>query len=119
VEELRHSVIKVVRTSTAEVERRQLQRHQVDLAANFSVADRGARDVRVIDISVGGACVHGAADVAMGARGVLRLGGVTMPLSCRVRSLEEDALHLVFELDDAAEAALSSLLDGLTLPTAA
>ncbi len=33
VEELRHSVIKVVRMSTAEVERRQLQRHQVDLAA--------------------------------------------------------------------------------------
>jgi methyl-accepting chemotaxis protein len=57
VEELRHSVIKVVRTSTAEVERRQLQRHQVDLAASLSIAGRDSHDLGVSDISPGGACV--------------------------------------------------------------
>ena len=119
VEELRHSVIKVVRTSTAEVERRQLQRHQVDLAASLSIAGRDSHDVRVSDISIGGACVQGAPDVAVDARGVLRLGGVTAPLPCTVRASEEDGLHLVFELDHAAEAALNLLLDRLTLPAAA
>jgi len=119
VEELRHSVIKVVRTSTAEVERRQVQRHQVDLAASLVIADRGARDVRVSDISVGGACVRGAQALAVGERAVLRLDGAMVPLPCTVRALEEDGLHLAFELDHAAEAALASLLDRLTLPTAA
>jgi len=119
VEELRHSVIKVVGTSTAEVERRQLQRHQVDLAASLSIANRGALDVRVGDISVGGACVRGAAGAAVGARGVLRLGGVPVPLPCTVRALEDDGLHLAFELDRAGETALASLLDRLSLPAAA
>jgi hypothetical protein len=50
---------------------------------------------------------------------VLRLGGVTAPLPCTVRGSEEDGLHLVFELDHAAEAALNLLLDRLTLPAAA
>jgi hypothetical protein len=95
-----------------------VERHQTDLAASLAIADRGARDVRVSDISIGGACVRGAPDIGLGARGVLRLGGVP-PLPCRVRASEEDGLHLAFELDHAAEAALNSLLDRLTLPAAA
>ena len=64
VEELRHSVIEVVRTSTAEVDRRQTGRQKVDLAAHFSVAGHGERVARVVDLSEGGARIRGAPDLS-------------------------------------------------------
>jgi methyl-accepting chemotaxis protein len=119
VEELRHSVIEVVRTSTAEVDRRQTGRQKVDLAAHFSVAGRGERVARVVDLSEGGARIRGAPDLSPGARGTLRLDGVAVPLPCVVRGTEGDVLHLAFELDEAAAAALRPLLERLALRQAA
>ena len=119
VEELRHSVIKVVRTSTAEVDRRQTRRYAVDIAGGLSIADQGQYQVRASDLAAGGACVSGAPAMPAGSRGALRLDGVPAPLPCVVRSADDDGLHLVFELDDAAAAALRPVLDRLELRRAA
>ncbi len=43
VEELRHSLIKEVRTSTAEVDRRQIWRDTVEIAGRLSIADHNTR----------------------------------------------------------------------------
>lgn len=115
VEELRHSVIKVVRISTAEVDRRQTRRCAVDIAGGLSMADQGQYQVRASDLAEGGACVSGAPNLAAGSRGTLRLDGVPVPLPCVVRSADGDGLRLVFELDDAAGAALCSVLDRLEM----
>ena len=119
VEELRHSVIKVVRTSTAEVDRRQTRRYPVDIAGGLSIVDQGQYQVRASDLAEGGARVSGAPAMPAGSRGALRLDGVSAPLPCVVRSADDDALHLVFELDDAAAAALRPVLDRLELRRAA
>ena len=119
VEELRHSVIKVVRTSTAEVDRRETRRYAVDIAGGLSIADHGHYQVSASDLAAGGACVSGAPAMPAGSRGALRLDGVPAPLPCVVRSADDDGLHLVFELDDAAAAALRPLLDRLELRRAA
>ena len=83
VEELRHSVIKVVRISTAEVDRRQTRRCAVDIAGGLSMADQGQYQVRASDLAEGGACVSGAPNLAAGSRGTLRLDGVPVPLPLR------------------------------------
>ena len=115
VEELRHSVIQVVRTSTAEVDRRQTQRFAVDLAARLSIADHGEYAARVCDISEGGAFVHGLPELPTGAKGELRLDGIPGSLPCTVRAPDRDGLHLAFDLDEPAAAAFRPILEQLGL----
>ncbi len=119
VEELRHSVIRVVRTSTAEVDRRQNRRFAVDLAAWFRVAGLDESAVRISDISAMGACVRDAAELPAGTCGVLRCNGIAVPLPCQVRAADEGALRVAFELDAAATAALHTFLETVTAEQAA
>jgi methyl-accepting chemotaxis protein len=117
VEDLRHSVIQVVRTSTAEVDRRQARRHQVDLAARLAIAGQRELDVRVGDLSAGGASLCGVSGLAAGTRGVLRLDGVAVALPCIVRASDEDRVHLAFDPD--AAATLQPIIDRLITQKAA
>jgi methyl-accepting chemotaxis protein len=110
VAELRHSVIRVVRTSTAEVDRRQTPRHALDLPARLSVAGGGETAVRVKDLSEGGAYVCGTPNMPVGARGTLRLDGYGVALNWVARASEGDGIHVAFALDDAGRAAVRSLL---------
>jgi methyl-accepting chemotaxis protein len=119
VEELRHSVVRVVRTSASDVDRRQTQRYPIDLAARLGAVGQGEQPVRMIDLSEGGFSVSGAANLAVGTRCALRIDGVMMPLPCTVRSVEGGALHLAFALDAAGSAALRPILERLGLHRAA
>jgi methyl-accepting chemotaxis protein len=119
VEDLRRSVIKVVRTSTADVERRQFHRFAVDLAGELSVAGGMACGVRVSDLSEGGAHVLGAPESGAGAHGILRIDGVAVPLPCVVRSVEGDEAHVAFQLDEVAARALREVLSRLEVRGAA
>jgi methyl-accepting chemotaxis protein len=113
VEELRESVIRVVRTSTAAVDRRRTQRHSVQLGARLRIEGQAERRARVDDLSEGGASVRGAGEAAVGARGVLLLDGVTVPLPCEVRATDDDGLHLAFALDGSGRMALQAVLERL------
>ena len=93
VEELRHSVIKVLRTSTADVERRQFHRYTVDMAAELAIAGQPARTVRLVDLSEGGAQVCGADDCPIDSRATLRIDGVASPLACVVRATDSGGLR--------------------------
>jgi methyl-accepting chemotaxis protein len=119
VEELRHSVIEVVRTSTAEVDRRQGRRHAVDLTARLAIAGQGEHAARVSDLSEGGALVRGVPDTPVGTHGTLRLTGVAVALACVVRLTDGDGMRVAFELDAAATAALRPMIESLTQRTAA
>ena len=60
IEELRHSVIQVVRTSTAAVDRRRGTRYVAELPGRIALAGQDEHPVRVSDLSEGGACLRGA-----------------------------------------------------------
>jgi methyl-accepting chemotaxis protein len=110
VADLRHAIIRVVRTSTTEVDRRQATRYPVDLPCRLTVAG-GSHTARLADLSATGAHLRDAPSLGPGGRGTVALEGVATPLPFVVRNTEDrGALHVEFELDEPARLALSALL---------
>ena len=112
MEELRHSVIEVVRTSTTEVDRRGSTRHRTDLACRLII---GGQDysAHVADLSATGAHVRGAPALQAGVRGTLSVEGVNYPLPFTVIRVADDMLGLAFTLDKATEVKLNETLERL------
>jgi methyl-accepting chemotaxis protein len=100
MEELRHSVIRVVRTSTTEVDRRREYRHAADRACRLAVAGHSS-PARLTGLSEHGAFIRNAPPVTVGTRGTLTIDGVDLVLPCRICAVDDDGLHLEFELDEA------------------
>jgi hypothetical protein len=103
VVELRQAVIRVVRSSTTEMNRRREHRYPADLACRLTIAGR-ASSARVVDLSEHGCLVHGAPAVPKGSRGTLTLDGVDFPLPFHVMASDARALRLEFDLDAATGA---------------
>jgi methyl-accepting chemotaxis protein len=100
MEELRHSVIRVVRTATSEVDRRLNERFRVDLACRMTIADQ-TYSLRVVDWSDTGAQLRGGPKLAVDMRGTLDIEGVGFPLPFIIKTGNEEALHVAFTLDEA------------------
>lgn len=101
--DLRLAVIRVVRTATPEVDRRENTRYQVDLACR--VTARGHTfDAHVVDLSDSGAYVRGAPVLPAGSRGTLDIERIGFPLPFDVKQSGGDALHVAFVLDAATAA---------------
>jgi methyl-accepting chemotaxis protein len=113
------TVIKVVRTSTDEVDRRHHPRRDVDLPCRLVVSDQSSHGARLADLSERGACVRGGPSLEIGARGALHIERLDTPLAFAVRSNEDGALHIEFETDDSIAVLLRPLLDALPQRTAA
>jgi methyl-accepting chemotaxis protein len=113
VNQLRESVIRVVRTSTVEVDRRQAPRHQLDLPCRLELPGGGVHTTRVSDLSEGGAKIGGAPAMQAGERGVLRLDGFDSALPFTVRDANAGTARVVFALDAATAASLHVMLDRL------
>jgi methyl-accepting chemotaxis protein len=99
VEQLKHQVVRMVRTSTDEVNRRQMIRFATALPCRLSTSAQGTRTARITDLSQSGARVEGGPQLTAGQRGTLAADGIDFPLPFIVRSADDDALHLGFELD--------------------
>jgi methyl-accepting chemotaxis protein len=114
VAELKRSMIRATRTSTAEVDRRQGPRHAADLACRVEIGGRGVVAARVADISIRGAKIVGLAGVDAGAHGRLRLDGLGTAPAFTVVEADAEAVHVAFA---AEEKGLAALLE--RLPVAA
>jgi methyl-accepting chemotaxis protein len=118
VGELRHSVIRVVRTSTAEVDRRLDAREVVDIACRVSIGGESFTG-SIVNLSEHGALVRGGPAASIGTTGTLTMDGGAFTAPFSVRAAEDDALHLAFALDEAAIARLRGLIERLTRRRAA
>ncbi len=119
VGELRRTVMQVIRTSTAEVDRRTSRRYDVDLPCRLTVTGHGVLNARLRNLSDGGARIQGAAEVPVGARGTLGIDGVGAAVPFVVHETDGLMLGITFEPDQTAAAALRSLLDHVAPPLAA
>jgi methyl-accepting chemotaxis protein len=107
--ELKRALIRTVRTSTAEVDRRVFQREDIDLPGQLEIPGGGSIASRVGDLSEGGARLAGTSGLRPGTRGTLRLGGLA-PMAFTVRSIDDMGIHVAFEMDDAGRQALRAYM---------
>jgi methyl-accepting chemotaxis protein len=119
VGELKQTVIRVVRTSTAEVNRRRATRYPVNLPCRVTVAGLGTQPATVTDLSKGGAFVTGGPVLPAGTRGSLDIDQIGVPLPFVVRTVIDKALHLTFELDVATADPFGRMLERLVVHRAA
>ncbi len=119
VAELRGVLVRIVRTSTEDVDRREHERRPMRRAARLELGGRGAVSVNLLDLSEGGAGVslpEGGAHA--GQDGMLVLGTAVLPV--RVAVVQRDRLGLVFrETTPAMQAALGRMLAEERAPRAA
>ncbi len=119
VAELRHAVIKVVRTSADEVNRRDSPRYPVDLPCRLSAAG-AVQAARLIDLSETGAQICDAPSLTLESRGTVLLDGVAVPLPFVVRHTDNQGrLNVEFEATEPARLAVGQLLERLQRSRAA
>nr|WP_294518232.1 cache domain-containing protein [uncultured Rhodopila sp.] len=111
VADLRHAVIRVVRTSTTEVDRRLAMRHPIDLPCRINAAG-AEHDARLVDLSMSGARVDDAPALPDGSAGSVILDGVALPFVVRTAD-HRGSLHVQFEESEAVRLAVSGLLERL------
>jgi len=104
IEILKQALVRAVRTSTEEVDRRRKPRFAVDRQGRLRAATLDTA-VKIGNMSEGGAMIDGALDLAPGTAGTLSIDGVPMALSFRVRDAHAGAVHVKFDLDEAQAAA--------------
>ena len=90
VSDLKTAIIRTVRTSSQEVDRRLFARHQVELAGQVHISGRPPCPVRLLDVSEDGARFAGCRDLAVGQRGELRLDGLATPVQFTVATQNGD-----------------------------
>ncbi len=111
IDDLRHSLIRVVRTTTTEVDRRASVRRTINWPCRLTIGANAAYQAQIADLSEGGAAVRNGPELSVGTRGCLDADNIGMPLAFAVHACDEDTLHLEFELDVAGSQRLAQVLE--------
>jgi len=111
VRELQSSLVRIVRTCSSEIDRRQATRIDTEIAGTIEFGS-SSLSTTVLDISEGGARVSGLHN--FGTQVVLRMPDFAYPLPGRVVGQFEKEARLQFQLDDNVQQALSSYVMALT-----
>jgi methyl-accepting chemotaxis protein len=111
VGELKCTVVRVVHTSSTEVDRRHNDRRQVNLVGRLTVPGQPVHAGHVIDLSETGARIQGTPKLPAGTRGTLDLQGVGFALPFVVGNVDNDGLGLSLVLDPATAAQLKTALE--------
>ncbi len=94
---LRDTLVRVVRTSTAEADRRVFPRYAIKADIELTDAAGKRHDATLANASEHGACVRTNLKLAVGGKGSLRLDGLSGTQYFVVRDAEPEQLHVEFE----------------------
>ncbi|WP_246148579.1 methyl-accepting chemotaxis protein [Skermanella pratensis] len=121
IDDLRRVLVRVVRTSTAEANRRRDVRFDVDEPCSVEIgSDR--RSARIANLSEGGAMIAGVTGIRVGTQGVLVLDRRGVRMRFDVLDGDGGALHVRFAAQDMENPRFKAVFDTITgglLPTAA
>jgi methyl-accepting chemotaxis protein len=116
VAELRRSVIRAVRTSTGDLDRRHALRDPVSLPCRVTIGGGGPQQATIADLSERGALIRGGPALPTGSRGTLEVDSFGVKLAfVIIGDGNGDGLRLAFELDDATTRRLAQMLDQIAL----
>jgi methyl-accepting chemotaxis protein len=93
---LQHVLVRVVRTSTDDADRRQHKRFPLNVALEYADGQGRRIEATLVDISEGGAQLRTAAPTRVGDRGTVRLEGLARALGATVCDASVDSTHLAF-----------------------
>ena len=110
VNDLKTAVIRTVRTSSQEVDRRLSARNQVDLIGRVSIKRQPAHLVRILDISEGGMRFTGCSGLPVGQRGAIRVDSIGMPIHFSVATHDGDQTGIRLDADPPVVIALRAML---------
>jgi len=102
----RQSLVRAVRTSVADADRRMHQRLPTDTACVLVVNGR-QHSTRLADLSQGGACLNAIAGCAVGDSGELRVAALGIVAACTVVATSEDEVRVAFTSAVALPASLA------------
>ncbi|MDQ2103050.1 methyl-accepting chemotaxis protein [Azospirillum isscasi] len=112
IDDLRNILVRVVRTSMSEVDRRRETRYAVELPVRADTPT-GSRTCRLQNLSSSGAALQVWDGAMAGTRGTLHIEGIGVPLPFSVVSVDAHNCHVHFELPDEAKAGFQRRLDAL------
>jgi methyl-accepting chemotaxis protein len=119
VADLRHAVVRVVRTATDQVDRRRSPRHPMDLRCELRMDGQDAHTVRLAGLSENGAEFHDAPPMTVGAHGSATIDAAMLPLPFVVRHAADGVLKVEFDLDEDTKNAFRPVLERLVRSRAA
>jgi methyl-accepting chemotaxis protein len=96
---LKGAVIRMVRSSSPEVDRRKAPRHRVDLSCGILAAGGDAVAGRLIDISEQGACFTAPVRLRPDQKGRIAISGAGGPVGFTVRSVDGERVNVEFDAD--------------------
>jgi methyl-accepting chemotaxis protein len=94
---LQSVLVKVVRTTAADADRRQWQRFKSNLSIRVTGRGRGDMQAKLVDISAGGAWIRCEPGPSIGESGAMTIAGFDRELPYTVRGREADAIHVEFD----------------------
>jgi hypothetical protein len=118
VTDVRNSVIRVVRTSNEDVNRRAGPRQETDLPCVINAGGRRI-EARVVNVSPGGARLAGVQDLREGQRGVLECDAIGVPLTFIAVRGDDQGWSVRFEPNVKTDARLAPVLKHLAAQQAA
>ncbi|MFD1625813.1 methyl-accepting chemotaxis protein [Azospirillum griseum] len=98
IEELRQVLVRIVRTSTGDADRRRKPRYRVEEAGALILGGQ-RHAVAIHNLSTGGAMIAPVAGLSAGAHGVLRLDRFAAETTVFVKAVEHNRVHLAFDKD--------------------
>ncbi|SMH58508.1 methyl-accepting chemotaxis protein [Azospirillum agricola] len=117
IENLRQVLVRVVRTSTSDADRRRKPRFQVDEAGTLLVGG-GRYSVTVRNLSLGGALIDPVPALKGGlpasSPGVLRLDRLGAEAAVVIKAMEHNRLHLAFDQDGGLSADFAHAIQSVT-----
>ncbi|QIP07012.1 methyl-accepting chemotaxis protein [Bradyrhizobium symbiodeficiens] len=96
---LKSVLVRTVRSSATEVDRRASKRYPADLQVSVIDSRQATHETTLVDISEGGAWIRCAPQINVGEAGVLRIKGLALALPFSVRTHDGEAAHVAFGLD--------------------
>jgi methyl-accepting chemotaxis protein len=113
IRELQQTVIRTVRQSAAEVNRRLQLRYETDLPCRLETAGTATADARIADISEGGARVIVARDIPRGTSGTLFVPAMNATLPFQVEASRPNEARLLFPHDEETKTVVLSVISRL------
>lgn len=111
IEDLRRVLVRVVRTSTVEANRRRSVRYRVDGPCSLEFGSE-RRSARLVDLSEGGAMIEGITGIQPGIRGTLILEGRSIRIGFTVLDIDRGSAHVVFDAGEAADPRFRAAFEG-------